>query len=49
MSKQSIPKGLMRTLKQKGYADRQIAHVLGCLESQVHEKRTEMGITRTYK
>ncbi|MGB1075421.1 MAG: carbamoyl-phosphate synthase large subunit [Flavobacteriales bacterium] len=46
---QSIPKGLMRTLKQKGYADRQIAHVLGCLESQVHEKRTEMGITRTYK
>jgi carbamoyl-phosphate synthase large subunit len=40
---------LMRTLKQKGYADRQIAHVLGCLESEVHARRTEMGVTRTYK
>ena len=44
-----IPVQLMRVLKQKGYADRQIAHVLGCLESEVHARRTEMGITRTYK
>jgi len=44
-----IPVHLMRVLKQKGYADRQIAHVLGCLESEVHARRTEMGITRTYK
>jgi carbamoyl-phosphate synthase large subunit len=44
-----IPAVLMRTLKQKGYADRQIAHVLGCLESEVHARRTEMGVTRTYK
>ena len=34
---------------QKGYADRQIANLLGCLESQVHNKRLEMGIKRTYK
>ena len=25
--------------KMKGYADRQIAHLLRCLESEVHEKR----------
>lgn len=44
-----IPVDLMRTVKQKGYADRQIAHVLGCLESEVHARRTEMGVIRTYK
>ena len=44
-----LPPALMRTLKQKGYADRQIAHVLGCLESEVHALRTDMGVTRTYK
>ena len=35
--------------KMKGYADRQIAHLLRCLESEVHKKRTEMGIKRVYK
>ncbi|WPP48271.1 carbamoyl-phosphate synthase large subunit [Catalinimonas niigatensis] len=45
----TIPKSLMITAKQKGYADRQIAHLLRCLESQVHEKRKEMGIQRVYK
>ncbi len=25
--------------KQKGYGDRQIAHMLGCLESEVYNKR----------
>ena len=44
-----IPVDLMRTVKQKGYADRQIAHVLGCLESEVHARRIEMGVIRTYK
>jgi carbamoyl-phosphate synthase large subunit len=44
-----IPVDLMRTVKQKGYADRQIAHVLGCLESEVHTRRIEMGVIRTYK
>jgi carbamoyl-phosphate synthase large subunit len=45
----TIPHHLMLEAKQKGYADRQIAHLLGCLESQVHNKRLEMGVKRTYK
>ncbi|MDF9800371.1 carbamoyl-phosphate synthase large subunit [Catalinimonas alkaloidigena] len=45
----TLPKALMMTAKQKGYADRQIAHLLRCLESEVHEKRKEMGIKRVYK
>ena len=45
----NIPKDLMFTAKQKGYADRQIAHLLRCLESEVHVKRTEMGIKRVFK
>ena len=46
---ENIPKELMFTAKQKGYADRQIAHLLRCLESEVHTKRTEMGIHRVFK
>ncbi len=45
----NIPKELMYEAKQKGYADRQIAHLLKCLESEVHAKRTEMNIKRVYK
>ncbi len=45
----NMPKDLMYTAKQKGYADRQIAHLLRCLESEVHAKRTEMGIKRVFK
>lgn len=45
----TIPPELMREAKEKGYADRQIAHLMSCLESQVHKRRTEMGITRVYK
>ncbi len=45
----TIPADLMREAKKKGYADRQIAHLLGCLESQVHKRRLEMGIERSYK
>ncbi len=45
----TIPAELMRRAKEKGYADRQIAHVLHCLESEVHKKRREMGINRVYK
>ena len=33
----------------KGFADRQIAHMLNCLESKVHKKRAELGIKRVYK
>jgi carbamoyl-phosphate synthase large subunit len=45
----SIPKELLFEAKQKGYADRQVAHLLRCLESEVYTKRTEMGIKRVYK
>lgn len=45
----SISKDLLFEAKQKGYADRQIAHLLRCLESEVYTKRTEMGIKRVYK
>lgn len=46
---QNLPKELMFEAKQKGYADRQIAHLLRCLESEVSAKRHEMGIRRVYK
>jgi carbamoyl-phosphate synthase large subunit len=45
----TIPASIMRTAKEKGYADRQIAHLLDCKESEVHKKRREMGINRVYK
>jgi len=46
----SIPAELMELAKKKGYADRQIAHLLDCMESEVFDKRyQEMGIKRVYK
>jgi carbamoyl-phosphate synthase large subunit len=45
----TISKDLLYEAKQKGYADRQIAHLLDCLESAVYNKRSEMGIKRVYK
>ncbi len=45
----SLPKDLLLEAKQKGFADRQIAYMVGCLESQVYKKREELGITRIYK
>ncbi|SMG25137.1 carbamoyl-phosphate synthase large subunit [Marivirga sericea] len=45
----TIPKELMMEVKQKGYADRQIAHLVRCLESEVYKKRHEMNIKRVYK
>jgi carbamoyl-phosphate synthase large subunit len=44
-----IPRSLLYEAKQKGYADRQIAHLLRCLESEVYNKRAEFGIRRVYK
>ena len=46
---ESLPKALLLEAKQKGFADRQIAHMLECWESQVHAKRMEMSIKRVYK
>ncbi len=45
----SLPKDLLLEAKQKGFADRQIAHMLDCYESEVHSKRTELNINRVYK
>ena len=45
----TIEKALLLEAKQKGFADRQIAHMLDCLESQVYNKRSELGIQRVYK
>ncbi|HXB39143.1 MAG TPA: carbamoyl-phosphate synthase large subunit [Bacteroidia bacterium] len=44
-----LPRELLYEAKQKGYADRQIAHLLRCLESEVYKKRTDLGIKRVYK
>ena len=45
----TLNKELLLEAKQKGYGDRQIAHMLGCLESQVYKKREELNIQRVYK
>ncbi len=45
----SLPKELFVEAKKNGYADRQLAHLLDCLESEVYQKRKELGINRVYK
>lgn len=45
----NISESLLRTAKEKGYADRQLGHLLGCLESEVFEKRNQLNIRRVYK
>ncbi|WP_222984476.1 carbamoyl-phosphate synthase large subunit [Flagellimonas meishanensis] len=46
---ESLSKSLLLEAKQKGFADRQIAHMLDCWESEVHAKRVDLGINRVYK
>lgn len=45
----TIPAEVLLEAKRKGYADRQIAHLLRCLESEVFQRRMELGIKRVYK
>jgi len=45
----NIPKILLEEAKHKGFADRQIAHTLRCLESEVYDQRNSLGIKRIYK
>ena len=45
----TIERDLLLEAKQKGYGDRQIAHMLDCLESEVYTKREELKIQRVYK
>ena len=33
----------------KGYADRQIAHLVNCLESEVYQNRQDNNVQRVYK
>ncbi len=40
---------MMLQAKQKGYADRQLAHLMHCKESEVFEKRIALNINRIYK
>ena len=45
----TLPRELLLEAKQKGFADRQIAHMLGCVESKVHALRLAMNINRVFK
>lgn len=45
----TLPRDLLYVAKQKGYGDRQVAHLLGCLESEVYNRRKEEKIQRVYK
>ena len=45
----NIPYELFFEAKQKGYADRQLGHLFGSLESEVFNKRQDLGIKRVYK
>ena len=44
-----LPKELLLEAKQKGFADRQIAHMMNCLESEVHALRMDKNINRVFK
>ncbi|WP_396142764.1 carbamoyl-phosphate synthase large subunit [Flavobacterium sp.] len=45
----TLPRELLLEAKQKGYGDRQIAHMVGCLESQIYKLREAQNIKRVYK
>ena len=45
----TIPVDMLLEAKMKGYADRQIAHLLNCLESTVYDRRNKENIKRVYK
>ncbi len=46
---QDIPRDLMMEAKKNGYADRQLAHLMGCLESEVFQRRGELNVKRVFK
>ncbi len=46
---EDLPREILYEAKQKGYGDRQIAHILNCVESKVFDKRQDFGINRVYK
>jgi carbamoyl-phosphate synthase large subunit len=44
-----LPPELLRTAKQKGYADRQLAHILQVRESKIYNYRQQHNIRRVFK
>ncbi|WP_077920641.1 carbamoyl-phosphate synthase large subunit [Spirosoma sp. 209] len=44
-----LPPELLRTAKQKGYADRQLAHILQVRESKIYDYRQRHNIRRVFK
>ena len=47
---ENLPVELMRTAKEKGFSDEQIAWLMGnCTAEEVYEKRKTQGIQRVYK
>ncbi|CCH56006.1 carbamoyl-phosphate synthase, large subunit [Fibrisoma limi BUZ 3] len=46
---EDLPPELLRTAKQKGYADRQLAHLLSVKESKVYQYRQQHNIRRVFK
>ncbi len=46
---EDIPRDLMMEAKKNGYADRQLAHLMNCLESEVYERRHALNVKRVYK
>ncbi|MBL3654945.1 carbamoyl-phosphate synthase large subunit [Fulvivirga sediminis] len=45
----TLPFELLKEAKEKGYADRQLGHLMRCLESEVFNKRKDLGLNRVYK
>ncbi len=48
-SLETISAELLMQAKKAGYADRQIAYLMDCLESEVREKRKLLGVSRVFK
>lgn len=44
-----MPRDLLLEAKMKGFTDRQISHITGTLESEVHSARVDHGINRVWK
>ncbi|MDX5325098.1 MAG: carbamoyl-phosphate synthase large subunit [Bacteroidota bacterium] len=45
----TLPREILMEAKMKGFADRQIAHMMHCLESEVHHLRGKMNVKRVWK
>jgi carbamoyl-phosphate synthase large subunit len=45
----SVDAAELRQLKRKGYSDRRLAHLLGCPERDVRERRHALGVRPVYK